>query len=74
MEFLGLEEKPEYSETDLEQAIISHLQKFLIEAGKRFCFEARQWRISFDNRHLDTGYYYRTRTIRRVKLPAGVSN
>lgn len=61
LEFLGLEEKPEYSETDLEQAIISHLQKFLIEAGKGFCFEARQRRISFDNRHyrIDLVFYHR---------------
>jgi predicted nuclease of restriction endonuclease-like (RecB) superfamily len=47
LEFLGIEEKAEYSETDLEQAIINHLQKFLIELGRGFCFEARQKRISF---------------------------
>lgn len=61
LEFLGLEEKPEYTENDLEQAIIGHLQKFLLEAGRGFCFEARQRRISFDNRHyrIDLVFYHR---------------
>jgi len=61
LEFLGLEEKPEYSESDLEQAIIDHLQKFLIELGRGFCFEARQKRITFDNKHykIDLVFYNR---------------
>ncbi len=61
LEFLGIEEKSEYSETDLEQAIINHLQKFLIELGRGFCFEARQKRISFNNRHyrIDLVFYHR---------------
>jgi len=61
LEFLGLEEKPEYSETDLEAAIIDHLQAFLIEMGRGFCFEARQKRITFDNRHyrIDLVFYHR---------------
>jgi predicted nuclease of restriction endonuclease-like (RecB) superfamily len=61
LEFLGLEEKKEYSETDLETAVIDHLQKFLIEIGRGFCFEARQKRITFDNRHyrIDLVFYHR---------------
>lgn len=61
LEFLGLEEKPEYSEEDLEQAIINHLQTFLLEAGRGFCFESRQKRISFDNTHyrIDLVFYHR---------------
>ena len=61
LEFLGLEEKPEYSENDLEEAIISHLQKFLIELGRGFCFEARQKRITFNNKHyrIDLVFYNR---------------
>ena len=51
LEFLGLEERPAYSETDLETAIINRLQQFLLELGKGFLFEARQKRFSFDNRH-----------------------
>lgn len=61
LDFLGLQEKPEYSETDLEQAIITHLQQFLIEMGRGFCFEARQKRISFGNTHyrIDLVFYHR---------------
>lgn len=61
LEFLGIEEKAEYSETDLEQAIINHLQKFLMEMGRGFCFEARQKRITFNNRHyrIDLIFYHR---------------
>lgn len=51
LDFLGLDEKPAYTETDLEQAIINHLQQFLIEMGRGFCFEARQKRITFGNTH-----------------------
>ena len=47
LDFLGLKEKSQYVETDLEQAIIDHLQKFLLEMGRGFCFEARQKRITF---------------------------
>jgi len=61
LEFLGLEEKAEYSETELEQQILNHLQEFLIELGTGFCFEARQKRITFDNKHLrmDLIFYHR---------------
>jgi predicted nuclease of restriction endonuclease-like (RecB) superfamily len=41
LEFLDLEEKSEYSETELETRILNHLQEFLIELGIGFCFEAR---------------------------------
>ncbi|GHT23246.1 hypothetical protein FACS189430_06220 [Bacteroidia bacterium] len=61
LEFLGLEEKAEYSESDLEQSILTHLQQFLIELGTGFCFEARQKRITFNNRHyrIDLVFYHR---------------
>lgn len=61
LEFLGLKEKSEYSENDLEQAIINHLQDFLMEMGRGFCFEARQKRITFDNHHyyIDLLFYHR---------------
>jgi hypothetical protein len=56
-----LDEKPEYSESDLEQQIITHLQQFLIELGTGFCFEARQKRITFDNEHyrIDLVFYHK---------------
>ncbi len=61
LEFLGLKEESEYSESDLEQAIINHLQTFLLELGKGFCFEARQKRLTFDNKHyrIDLVFYHR---------------
>lgn len=39
LEFLGLAGKASYSETDMEQAIISKLQQFILELGKGFLFE-----------------------------------
>ena len=61
LEFLGLEERSEYSESELEQAILNHLQDFLMELGTGFCFEARQKRITFDNIHyrIDLVFYHR---------------
>ena len=41
LEFLGMEERAEYSETDLEQALIDNLQKFLLELGKGFLFTSK---------------------------------
>ena len=51
LEFIGLKSDASYSETDLESAIISRLQDFLLEMGKGFLFEARQKRFTFEERH-----------------------
>jgi predicted nuclease of restriction endonuclease-like (RecB) superfamily len=61
LEFLGLDEKTKYSETDLETAIIDKLEHFLLELGKGFLFEARQKRFSFDEEHffVDLVFYNR---------------
>lgn len=61
LEFLGLEEKSEYSESDLEEAILNHLQQFLIEMGRGYCFEARQKRIMLNNTpyRIDLVFYHR---------------
>ncbi|MDR1004942.1 MAG: PDDEXK nuclease domain-containing protein [Prevotellaceae bacterium] len=48
LEFLGLDERSAYTESELEGRIISNLQKFLLEMGKGFLFEARQKRFTFD--------------------------
>ncbi len=48
LEFLGLKQKSHYYEKDLEQAIISNLQDFLLELGNGFSFVARQKRIHID--------------------------
>jgi len=47
LEFTGLGERPEYTESDLERALLDHLQQFLLELGTGFCFEARQKRITW---------------------------
>lgn len=61
LEFIGLEEKNTYNENELETAIINNLQDFLTELGRGFCFEARQKRITFDNKHfrIDLVFYHR---------------
>lgn len=61
LEFLGIEEREKYTESDLETAIIDKLQKFLMEMGKGFLFEARQKRFSFqeDNFYCDLILYNR---------------
>lgn len=51
LEFIGLKADASYSESDLEGAIISKLQDFLLEMGKGFLFEARQKRFTFEERH-----------------------
>ena len=51
LEFLGLTPNDDFYESDLEQALITHLQKFLLELGRGFSFVARQKRITFDGRH-----------------------
>jgi len=61
LEFTGLAERPEYLESDLEKALLDHLQAFLLELGTGFCFEARQKRITVGNKHdyLDLVFYQR---------------
>ena len=49
LEFLGLERKATYYEKDLESAIITHLQHFLLELGQGFTFVARQKRILLED-------------------------
>jgi len=51
LEFLDMAELPQYSESDLESAIIGKLQAFLLELGKGFLFEARQKRFTFNEQH-----------------------
>jgi len=59
LEFLGLEPNASFFESDLEQALIEHLQKFLLELGRGFSFVARQKRFTFDGRHfyIDIVFY-----------------
>ena len=61
LEFLGLDEKSDYSENKLETEIINKLEMFLLELGKGFTFVGRQVRFTFDERHfrVDLVFYNR---------------
>lgn len=61
LEFLGLKPESAYSESKLENAIISKLQDFLLEMGKGFLFESRQKRFTFNEQHffVDLVFYNR---------------
>ena len=61
LEFLGLESQEVYTETKLESYILNHLQAFLLEMGRGFCFEARQKRILIDQDYFkaDLIFYHR---------------
>jgi len=60
-EFVGLPEQFLGTESELEQALINHLQAFLLEMGNGFCFEARQKRVLIgeDWHFVDLVFYHR---------------
>ena len=64
LEFLGLERKAEYYEKDLEQALITHLQKFLLELGNGFTFVARQKRILIEDDEFFADLVFYNRLLR----------
>jgi len=64
LEFLGLDERSRYSESDLESAIISQIEHFLLELGKGFLFEARQKRFTFDEEHFFVDLVFYNRLLR----------
>lgn len=60
LEFLDLKDYPALHEEDLEQALIDHLQQFLLELGRGFCFVARQKRMRYDDEdfYVDLVFYH----------------
>jgi predicted nuclease of restriction endonuclease-like (RecB) superfamily len=60
IEFLGLPESPRLVESDLEHALLSNLQSFLLELGRGFAFVARQQRLTLDGDHfyVDLVFYH----------------
>lgn len=60
-EFLGLKSRDTVYENDLEQALVDHLEEFLIELGHGFCFEAKQKRITIGDEYffIDLVFYHR---------------
>jgi predicted nuclease of restriction endonuclease-like (RecB) superfamily len=75
LEFLGL--KDEYSEGDLEEALIQHLETFLMELGDDFAFIGRQRRLRIDDEwyRVDLLFYHRTlRCLVVIDLKTGKLN
>lgn len=64
LEFLGLEERPNYSESELETEIINKLEIFLLELGKGFTFVGRQVRFTFEERHFRVDLVFYNRILR----------
>ncbi len=61
LEFTGLAERSEYSEEQMETMLLDQLQRFLLELGRGFCFEARQYRMTEGRKHhrVDLVFYHR---------------
>ena len=64
LEFVGLEEKASYSESELEQKLIDKIEHFLLELGRGFTFVARQKRFSFDEEHFRVDLVFYNRILR----------
>ena len=60
LEFLDLNDVPSWHESDLEQNLIDHLQQFLLELGRGFCFVARQKRMRYNDEdfYIDLVFYH----------------
>ena len=61
LEFLGLPAPPSFTEAEMESALLDHLQEFLHELGRDFCFVDRQLRVTVGNvhHHLDLLFFHR---------------
>ncbi|MEE1897037.1 PDDEXK nuclease domain-containing protein [Flavobacterium rakeshii] len=64
LEFIGLPEQSQYSESELEQKLIEKLEHFMLELGTGFTFVARQQRISFDEKHFRIDLVFYNRILR----------
>lgn len=68
LEFLDLREDEHYTESDLENAIISKIEHFMLELGKGFLFEGRQKRLTLDGKHFHIDLVFYNRLIRCFTL------
>jgi predicted nuclease of restriction endonuclease-like (RecB) superfamily len=64
LEFLGLEENSQYSETELETRIIDKLKHFILELGKGFLFSGRQTRFTYDEEHFKVDLVFYNRILK----------
>ena len=68
LEFLGLEKKARYYESDLETELINHLQEFILELGNGFTFVARQKRIQIEDDEFFVDLVFYNRLARRFVI------
>lgn len=68
LEFLGLPESAEYSESELEQRLIDRLEHFLLELGKGFTFVGRQVRFTFNEKHFRVDIVFYNRILKSFVL------
>jgi predicted nuclease of restriction endonuclease-like (RecB) superfamily len=68
LEFLNLKDAPHLTESEIEQALLDHLQEFLLEFGKGFSFVARQKRITIDGDHFYIDLVFYNRLLRSFVL------
>ena len=68
LEFLGLEKKAHYYESDLETELINHLQEFILELGNGFTFVARQKRIQIEDDEFFIDLVFYNRLARRFVI------
>jgi predicted nuclease of restriction endonuclease-like (RecB) superfamily len=64
LEFLGLKESPTLNESQLESALLNHLQEFMLELGKGLAFVGHQQRITIDGDHFYTDLVFYNRLLR----------
>ena len=64
-EFLGLSAKDVVEESDLETALLDHLQDFILELGMGFCFEERQKKLLIDDRYFKADLVFYHRILKR---------
>ena len=68
LEFLNLRDVPELTESQIEQGLLDHVEEFLLEMGKGFCFVARQQRITIDGDHFYIDLVLYNRLLRSFVL------
>ncbi len=68
LEFLGLEKKAHYYESDLETELINHLQEFILELGNGFTFVSRQKRIQMEDDEFFIDLVFYNRLARRFVI------
>lgn len=67
-EFLGIPENKPYLESDLEQALVMQIEKFLLELGRGFMFVGTQQRITLNNTHYYVDMVFYNKILRAYVL------